>query len=131
MRNGGARLVGSTDGSSVSFSVCMRTLAAHSWSIRMPPDSTWPGDQSMSILLAVMTCSSVRQIRRSMCILPYKVPLTPVSVSLPPVALATRWAIICRVVSRPRYQSVPPTMTPVATRPIATRRGQRRGLVWV
>ena len=127
-RNGGARLVGSTDGSSVSLSVCMRTLAAHSLSINTPPESTCAGDQSMSILLAVMTCSSVRQIRRSMCIEPYSEPLTPVSVSLPPVALATRWAIICSVVSRPRYHSVPPTMTPVATRPIATRRGQRRGL---
>ena len=52
-------------------------------------------------------------------------PRTPVIVSLPSVARAARSAIICSVVSRPRYQRAPPTTTLVATRPIATRRGQR------
>ena len=123
---GGASLAGIGERSSVSLRVSTRRLAACSLSTRMPRETICAGDQCRLILLAMTSCSSVRHTARSIYMAPYREPRTPVRVSLPPVEAATFCAIICSVVSRPRYQSVPPTITPVTTTPMATRRGQRR-----
>ena len=42
-----------------------------------------------------------------MCMWPYSEPDTPVMAMAPPLEVATRWAIICSVVSRPPYQYRP------------------------
>jgi hypothetical protein len=123
---GGANRVGMVVGSVLSFSVSMRSDFAYSLSISTPRDRYCQGFQSMSMSSAVISEVSVRNTRRPMCMWPYREPDTPLKVSLPPLAPATRWAIICRVVSRPRYQTAPPRTTAVTATPIATRRGQRR-----
>jgi hypothetical protein len=109
---GGARRAGMVDFSVDSFSVSRRSDRAYSLLISTPRDRYCQGFQSMSMTSAVISWVSVRNTTRSMCMWPYSEPDTPLSVSLPPLlALATRSAIICSVVSRPRYQKAPPSTT--------------------
>lgn len=126
MRNGGASEAGMVSGSSSFAVVRTSTDATRSLSISIPDEKNCSGDQSMSILSAVIVLVLPLKTRRPMCMWSYSEPVTPVIAIAPPLARATRSAICCSVVSRPSSHTAPPSTTTVTPAPISVRRSQRR-----